>query len=187
MAGSFGIPSSRVAWGARQTLATGKLMAMGHIEAPAVVAVGQPAPEITLETEAGPLSLASFRGRILVLYFYPRDMTPGCTNEACDFRDAYGEFQRLGATVVGVSPDTLESHARFVAKHQLPFVLASDPEGVAAQAFGAWKEKTLYGKKTMGVERSTFVIDREGIVRGIFRRVKVPGHVMAVLDLVRRL
>jgi peroxiredoxin Q/BCP len=157
------------------------------MEATETVVVGGPAPAFTLDTEAGPVSLDSLRGRITVLYFYPRDMTPGCTTEACDFRDTYQEFTRLGATVIGVSTDSLESHARFQAKHQLPFVLATDPEAEVARAYGVWKEKTLYGKKSFGIERSTFVIDRDGIVRAVWRRVKVPGHVEAVLDTVRSL
>jgi peroxiredoxin Q/BCP len=151
------------------------------------VEVGKPCPDVALETEHGPMRISDWRGHPLVLYFYPRDMSPGCTNEACDFRDHYAAFQRLGATVVGVSPDSLASHARFVAKHQLPFVLASDPDGSAAKAFGVWKEKTLYGKKSMGIERSTFVVDGDGIVRAVFRRVRVPGHVERVLDVVEKL
>lgn len=152
-----------------------------------LVAVGRPAPPFTLDSEAGPISLESLKGRIVVLYFYPRDMTPGCTTEACDFRDAYTAFTQLGATVIGVSTDSLASHARFQAKHQLPFVLASDPDGAVARAYGVWKEKSLYGKRTFGIERSTFVIDRDGRIAAIWRRVKVPGHVQAVLEAVRAL
>jgi peroxiredoxin Q/BCP len=152
-----------------------------------LVEVGRPCPDVELTTEMGVMRLADFRGRILVLYFYPRDLTPGCTTEACDFRDRWGEFQTLGATVVGVSTDSLASHARFVAKHQLPFVLASDQEAEAARAFGVYKEKVLYGKRSMGIERSTFVIDRDGIVRAEFRKVKVAQHVQQVLDFVKSL
>lgn len=149
--------------------------------------VGDKAPDLTLMTEAGPVQLATMTGRAVVLYFYPRDMSPGCTNEACDFRDLHQALQDAGATVIGVSPDSLESHAKFVARHQLPFLLASDPDAEAAMAYGVWKEKNLYGRKSFGVERTTFVIDRDGIVRGVFRRVKVPGHAEVVLDLVRRI
>jgi peroxiredoxin Q/BCP len=151
------------------------------------VEVGKPCPDVALETEHGTTRLSDWRGRPLVLYFYPRDMSPGCTNEACDFRDRYAEFQQAGATVVGVSTDSLTSHARFVAKHQLPFVLASDPEAQAARIFGVYKEKTLYGKKSWGIERSTFVIDKDGIVRAAFRRVRVAGHVERVLHVVESL
>jgi peroxiredoxin Q/BCP len=161
--------------------------AKAEAQATATVEVGQPAPAFTLDTERGPVSLDSLKGQIVVLYFYPRDMTPGCTTEACDFRDAYGELTRLGAIVIGVSTDSLESHARFQAKHQLPFLLASDPDAEVARLYGVWKEKTLYGKKSFGIERSTFVIDRDGIVRAIWRRVKVPGHVEAVLAVVQDL
>lgn len=152
-----------------------------------VVEVGKPCPDVVLNTELGTMRLSDWRGRTLVLYFYPRDMTPGCTTEACDFRDRYGEFQRLGATVVGVSTDSLQSHARFVAKHQLPFVLASDPDAEAARAFGVYKEKVLYGKRSMGIERSTFVIDQHGILQAEFRKVKVAQHVSQVLDIVQSL
>jgi peroxiredoxin Q/BCP len=151
------------------------------------LAIGETAPAFTLDTEAGPMSLESLAGRVVVLYFYPRDMTPGCTNEACDFRDNYQEFTRLGVVVIGVSTDSLDSHSRFQAKHQLPFVLASDPNGEVARAYGVWKEKNLYGKKSWGIERSTFVIDREGRLRQAWRKVKVPGHVEAVLDTVQSL
>jgi peroxiredoxin Q/BCP len=152
-----------------------------------LVEVGRPCPDVALTTEMGVMRLRDFRGRTLVLYFYPRDMTPGCTTEACDFRDHWSEFQGLGATIVGVSTDSLSSHARFVAKHQLPFVLASDPEAEAARAFGVYKEKVLYGKRSMGIERSTFIIDRDGIVRAEFRKVKVAPHVQQVLDFVKSL
>lgn len=151
------------------------------------VEVGLGAPDVTLRTEAGEIQVSSFHGRLLVLYFYPRDLSPSCTNQACDFRDAYREFQHRGTTVVGVSPDSLSNHSRFTAKHQLPFILASDPDGTAAKIYGVWKEKNWYGKKGWGMERTTFVIDREGILRGIYRKVRVPGHVQAVLDLVRTL
>jgi peroxiredoxin Q/BCP len=151
------------------------------------VQVGRPAPAFTVETEAGPISRDSLVGHPVVLYFYPRDMTPGCTTEACDFRDANAEFQRLGAQVIGISTDSLESHARFQAKHQLPFLLASDPEAQAARLFGVWKEKNLYGKRSFGIERSTFVLDADGRVAALWRRVKVPGHVEQVLEAVRAL
>ena len=157
------------------------------IEAASDVQVGSPAPLFTLETEAGAVSRDSLAGHPVVLYFYPRDMTPGCTTEACDFRDANSEFQRLGATVIGVSTDSLESHARFQAKHQLPFLLATDADAEVAKQFGVWKEKNLYGKRSFGIERSTFVLDREGNVAAIWRRVRVAGHVDKVLETVREL
>lgn len=143
---------------------------------------GQPAPDFTLRDSAGnAISLADFRGSKVVLYFYPKDDTPGCTKEACDFRDAYSKITDLGAVVLGVSPDDTASHAKFAGKYGLPFTLLADPEGKTAAAYGVWKEKSSYGRTYMGVERTTFIIDEEGRVRKIFPRVKVDGHVDEVL------
>jgi thioredoxin-dependent peroxiredoxin len=153
-----------------------------------MVAEGQPAPDFTLLDQRGEtVSLSSLRGEPVVLYFYPRDDTPGCTKEACAFRDARSDYEAAGARVIGVSPDDVASHRKFADKYALPFTLAADPDRTACERYGVWKEKNLYGKKTMGVERTTFVIDRDGIVRKVFPRVKVDGHSAAVLDALKGL
>ena len=145
------------------------------------LAVGDEAPSFTLETDgAGEVSLEALRGRKVVLYFYPKDDTSGCTKEACGFRDALPDFGD-GVEVIGVSPDNVASHDRFKAKYGLNFRLASDPDHRVAEAYGAWVEKSMYGRKYMGVDRSTFLIDESGRIAGIWRKVKVPGHVDAVL------
>ncbi len=146
---------------------------------------GRPAPDFSLVSDAGEtVSLASLRGKQVVLYFYPRDDTPGCTTQACGIRDAWAEFERTGAVVLGVSPDSDASHAKFKRKFELPFTLLSDPDHAAATAYGVWVEKSLYGKKHMGVERSTFVIDADGKLKQALRKVKPESHaddVLAVL------
>jgi thioredoxin-dependent peroxiredoxin len=153
-----------------------------------VIEAGQPAPDFTLPDQDGqPVALEQFRGRPVVLYFYPKDDTPGCTREACAFRDARADYENAGAQVIGVSPDSPASHRKFAEKYQLPFTLVADPERRVCQAYGVWKEKNLYGKKSMGVERTTFVIDRAGIVRKAFRRVKVDGHSEQVLEALQSL
>jgi peroxiredoxin Q/BCP len=142
-----------------------------------VPAVHDPAPDFTLDTDAGdPLTLSSLRGRPVVLYFYPKDDTSGCTTEACEFRDLFPRFDTAGAAVLGVSPDPVRSHARFKAKYHLPFTLLADTDHRVAEAYGVWQEKQLYGRKYMGVERTTFVIDRDGRVARVFAKVKPAGH-----------
>jgi peroxiredoxin Q/BCP len=148
-----------------------------------MVEEGTPAPQFELASDAGErVSLASLRGRPIVLYFYPKDDTPGCTTQACGLRDAWSDFERSGATVLGVSPDDETSHVRFKEKFQLPFTLLSDPDHAVAEAYGVWVEKTMYGKTFMGVERSTFVIDAEGNVARVLRRVKPDAHAEQVLE-----
>jgi peroxiredoxin Q/BCP len=142
---------------------------------------GQPAPNFTLDTEQGPISLSDFVGKKLVIYFYPKDDTPGCTTEAIDFTRLADRFAAAGTVVVGVSKDSLASHAKFAKKHDLAVRLASDPEGQVIEAFGAWVEKSMYGKKYMGIDRSTFLIDRSGKVAQAWRKVSVKGHADAVL------
>jgi thioredoxin-dependent peroxiredoxin len=128
------------------------------------------------------VTLSDLRGRPVVLYFYPKDDTPGCTTQACSFRDTYGEFEQRGAVVLGVSPDPESSHARFKAKHDLPFTLLADPEHEVAERYGVWVEKNSYGKKSMGIKRSTFVIDEEGNVAKAMLGVKPDGHADLVLS-----
>ncbi len=148
--------------------------------------VGRPAPDFELLTDAGePLRLSSLRGRKVILYFYPRANTPGCTREACEFRDQLPRISRKKAVVLGISPDKPATQTKFKQKYQLPFTLLSDPDHKVAEAYGVWKAKTMYGKKTMGIERTTFVIDEEGRIAKVFPKVKVDGHaaeVLAALD-----
>ena len=129
----------------------------------------------------------SLAGKNVVLYFYPKDDTPGCTKEACDFRDAFPRFDKIDAVVVGVSPDSPDSHRKFKKKYSLPFRLLSDESHKVAESFGVWKEKSMYGRKYMGVERTTVIIDRKGRVARIFPKVKVPGHALEVENAVREL
>ncbi len=147
-----------------------------------MIAIGQAAPDFTLQDQAGsPLRLSGCQGSPIVLYFYPKDDTPGCTKEACAFRDAFAEYRKRGARILGVSPDDPKSHAKFVEKYELPFTLLADPDHQVCEAYGVWKEKNMYGRKSMGVERTTLVIDGQGVIRAVFPRVKVDGHSEAVL------
>ena len=145
--------------------------------------VGEPAPEVSLVSDTGKtVSLSDFKDRqAVVLYFYPKDDTPGCTKEACSFRDLSAEFAAKGAVILGVSPDTTKSHVKFRDKFSLPFPLLSDPGAEVAQRFGIWVEKTHYGRKYMGVERTTVVIGKDGTVKKVFPKVSVDGHVEDVL------
>ena len=143
---------------------------------------GEPAPDFRLPADDGKTyALRDLRGKKVVLYFYPKDDTPGCTKEACSFRDNLSRVTSKGAIVLGVSKDDLESHAKFREKYSLSFPLLSDPEGKVLNAYGVWKEKNLYGKTFMGIERTTFVIDEGGKIQKVFPRVKVDGHVDEVL------
>lgn len=149
-------------------------------------AIGDLAPAFALPRDGGgTLALADLRGRIVVLYFYPKDDTSGCTAESLDFSALAKEFEAAGAVVVGMSPDSVKSHDRFRAKHQLAQPLASDESKATLTAYGVWVEKSMYGRKYMGVERSTFVIDREGRIAKAWRKVKVPGHAAEVLAAVK--
>ena len=144
---------------------------------------GSPAPEISLQTDAGePFRLSDLRGKTVVLYFYPKADTPGCTTEACEFRDTRERFETSGAVIVGVSPCPVERQARFKAKYSLPFTLLSDSDKAAAQAYGAWREKNMYGKKSMGIVRSTFIIGPDGNIRKIFPNVRAAGHAAQVIE-----
>jgi len=147
------------------------------------VQVGQAVPDIELAASNGEtVKLSQFRGKKVVLYFYPKDQTPGCTQEACDFRDAHLNFGAADTVIIGVSPDSVKSHQKFIEKQNLPFLLLSDPDKELAQAFGVWQEKNMYGRKTMGIVRSTFLIDREGKLAKEWRNVKVKGHIAEVLE-----
>ena len=147
-----------------------------------MLSTGDPAPDFTLsDADGNPVSLSDFKGQKVVLYFYPKDDTPGCTKEACGFRDAQDDYMEANAVVIGVSPDSEKSHQRFREKYDLPFLLLADPERQAIAGYDVWKEKNMYGKKYMGVERSTFIIDEDGILLEILRKVKVDGHVQSVL------
>jgi thioredoxin-dependent peroxiredoxin len=150
--------------------------------------IGKKVPAFKLAaTGEQKLGLANFKGRKLVLYFYPKDDTPGCTTEGQGFRDHYEAFRKAGAEVVGVSRDSIASHEKFKAKYEFPFELLSDPEETLCTIFGVMKEKNMYGRKVMGVERSTFLIDEHGVLRQEWRKVKVPGHVEEVLGAVKAL
>ena len=148
--------------------------------------VGAPAPDFALETANGPVRLADFESKTLVLYFYPKDDTTGCTKEAQEFTALAPKFAKAGATVIGVSKDSLKAHDKFTAKYELKVPLGSDPEGKVVEAYGSWVEKSLYGRKYMGIDRSTFVI-RDGVVTKAWRKVRVPGHAEAVLETVKGL
>ena len=143
--------------------------------------IGTPAPAFSMECDDGKTSLAAYAGKTLVLYFYPKDDTSGCTSEAKAFRDAITAFAEAGVEILGVSKDSVASHAKFRAKHELPFRLGSDPDGAVCEAYGVWKKKSMYGREYMGIERSTFLIDKAGVLRAEWRKVKVTGHPDAVL------
>ena len=144
---------------------------------------GDPAPDFEVVTDGGGrFKLSEHRGAPVVLYFYPKDDTPGCTKEAIGFTERKAEFDALGAVVVGVSKDTPASHGKFRSKHQLDVLLGSAPDNAMLERYGAWTEKSMYGRSYMGIDRATFLIDREGRVRRIWRKVKVPGHVETVLE-----
>ncbi|MPS30592.1 peroxiredoxin [Pigmentiphaga sp.] len=150
-------------------------------------AIGRAAPAFTAPSTDGDLSLKDLKGRIVVMYFYPRDNTPGCTTEGQNFRDRYADFQAAGAEILGVSRDTLASHQKFKEKQGFPFPLVADPDETLCELYGVMKMKNMYGKQVRGIERSTFLIDAQGKLRQEWRGVKVPGHVDAVLEAVRGL
>ncbi len=152
------------------------------------VEVGQSVPEFSLPTDGGgTLSAADLKGKITVLYLYPKDDTSGCTKEAIAFKDSLEAFSAAGAQIVGLSKDSPASHDKFKAKHELPFTLISDEEGALVEALGAWVEKSMYGRTYMGIDRSTFLIDGDGTIREIWRKVRVPGHAAKVLKAVEAL
>ena len=151
--------------------------------------IGAKAPEFSLPavTREGDttIALADYAGKVVVLYFYPKDDTPGCTTEACSFRDLLPEFEAIGGVILGVSPDDPKSHAKFAQKFALPFPLLADPDHAVAESYGVWVEKKNYGKTYMGIDRSTFIIDKSGTIAKVFRKVKVDQHVEKVLEAVK--
>ncbi|NOU97452.1 thioredoxin-dependent thiol peroxidase [Paenibacillus sp. LMG 31456] len=155
---------------------------MAHIE------IGQVVPDFTLSASNGQeVSLEQYRGKRLVIYFYPADMTPSCTQEACDFRDFNGQFAQLNAEVIGISPDDLKKHDKFIAKYELPFLLLSDPDHQVCELFGIWQLKKLYGKEYMGVVRSTFLLDESGKLVKEWRKVRVKNHAAEVLQALKEM
>lgn len=147
------------------------------------VEIGQKAPDFTLKANNGEeVSMSDFHGKNVVLYFYPKDMTPGCTTEACDFRDHHEEFQGLDTVILGVSPDPLDSHTKFTDKYDLPFLLLADVDHEVAEAYDVWKPKKMFGKEFLGIERSTFAIDKEGTLLKEWRKVQVKDHVAESLE-----
>ena len=149
---------------------------------------GDPVPDVRMEGADGkPVSPADFKGQKLVIYFYPKDDTSGCTAEAKAFSALADEFRKSGTWILGVSKDDAKSHAKFAAKYELNVPLASDPDGSVCEAFGTWVEKSMYGRKYMGIERATFLVDRDGVVKRAWRKVKVPGHADEVLEAARAL
>ncbi len=149
--------------------------------------VGKKAPDFKLKDQDGKtISLSDFKGKNVVLYFYPKDDTPGCTKEACSFRDELPRFGKIDAVILGVSPDSVESHKKFAQKFELPFTLLSDENKKVVEAYDVWKEKNNYGKKYMGVERTTYVIDKDGRIKKIFNKVKVDGHSEEVMDALKK-
>lgn len=155
-------------------------------EANKLLEVGTKAPGFTLpDGEGNVISLSDFAGKKVVLYFYPKDNTPGCTRQACAFAGTFEEFKNIGAVVIGISKDSVASHKKFAEKHGLPFLLLSDPELTAIQAYGVWQEKKLYGKVSMGVVRSTFIIDESGVIEKVMPKVKPDTNAAEVLDYLR--
>jgi thioredoxin-dependent peroxiredoxin len=150
------------------------------------VEIGKKVKDFTLPNQDGEkVSLSDFQGKHVVLYFYPKDMTPGCTTEACDFRDAHESFKELDAVIIGVSPDPAASHQKFIDKYDLPFILLADEDHQVAEQFGVWKLKKNFGREYYGIERSTFILDKNGVLQKEFRKVKVKGHVETALDFIR--
>jgi len=149
---------------------------------------GDKAPDFTLPVDGGgKVTLSKFKGKPVVLYFYPKDDTSGCTAEACSFRDNLPKFGKIEAEVIGISRDSVASHDKFKQKYTLPFILASDESSEVCEKYGVWVEKSMYGRKYMGIERATFLIDAKGVIRKIWRKVKVPGHAEVVLEALKEL
>jgi len=169
-------------------LAVAGELLLRNIEMSDWLAEGEKAPAFTLQADDGSkVKLSDLKGSPVVLYFYPADDTPGCTREACAFRDRSAELKKLGAKIFGISPDDVASHVKFRDKFKLNFPLLADPDHAVAEKFGAWREKNMYGKKRMGIVRSTFLIDTDGVIQKVWRSVKVDGHDQAVLAALQQL
>jgi len=154
----------------------------------AELAVGSQAPNFTCKTDGdATTSLKDFKGKKIVLYFYPKDMTPGCTTEACEFRDTHPDFSKINTEIIGVSKDSVKRHDKFKEKYELPFTLAADEDGKMCEAYGVWQEKKNYGKTYMGIVRSTFLIDEKGKIAAVWRNLRVKGHVEKVLEEAQKL
>lgn len=152
------------------------------------VEIGKQAPDFTLENQDGKqVSLSDYQGKNVVLYFYPKDMTPGCTTQACDFRDNHQAFEQEDTVIVGISPDPIERHQKFIEKHGLPFELLADTEQEVATLYDVWKLKKMFGKEFYGIERSTFIIDKQGVLQKIDRKVKVKGHIDETLAFIKEM
>lgn len=150
------------------------------------VETGTKAPDFKLPaSNEKEVQLSDFKGKNVVLYFYPKDMTPGCTTQACDFRDMHGDFEEQNTVIIGISPDPLSRHDKFIEKHGLPFLLLADEDHKAAELYDVWKLKKNFGKEYMGIERSTFIIDKEGIIQKEYRKVKVKDHVQDALEFIK--
>lgn len=148
-----------------------------------MIELGKKAPAISLvDNNNKTRTLKEFLGKKVIVYFYPKDNTSGCTAEACDFRDAFPNFKKTKAVIIGISPDSVESHKKFVEKYDLPFILLSDEDKKVCEKYGVWKEKSMYGRKYMGVERTTLLIDEKGIIKKIYSKVKVKGHVEQIAN-----
>ncbi len=148
-----------------------------------MIEVGKKAPDFTLPNQDNKkVKLSDFSGKNVVLYFYPKDNTSGCTTEACNFRDSFPKLSNLDAVVIGISPDSVESHKKFAEKYDLPFILLADTDKKVVEKYGVWKEKSMYGKKYMGVERTTYIIGKDGTVKKVFEKVKVPNHHNEVIE-----
>jgi peroxiredoxin Q/BCP len=144
--------------------------------------IGDKAPDFTLPTDGnGSVALKAQRGKKVVVYFYPKDDTTGCTKEACGFRDAMPDFSKIAATIIGISRDSVRAHDKFKQKYALPFILASDESGEVCEKYGVWVKKSMYGRKYMGIERTTVLIDEKGVIRGLWPKVKIDGHIGEVL------
>ncbi len=153
-----------------------------------MVDIGDKAPDFSAGTDGGgSISLKDLKGKKVVLYFYPKDMTPGCTTEACGFRDAHPDFSKINAEIIGVSKDSVKRHDKFKEKYDLPFTLAADEDGKMCEAYGVWQEKKNYGKTYMGIVRSTFLIDEKGKIAAVWRNLRVKGHVENVLEEAQKL
>ena len=150
--------------------------------------IGDKAPDFTIATDGGgTFCLSEMVGHNVIIYFYPKDDTPGCTKEACEFRDSLPDFSKSAAKIIGISKDTVAKHDKFKSKYDLPFTLGADLEGDVCDVYGTWVEKSMYGRQYMGIERATFLIDKAGVLQGIWRKVKVKGHVEEVLSTVQNL